>query len=145
MQSGSFLSNLFFLFTRARLFCTHVHSGANTHTSPLDGFCIPKARLLAECCPTRDTIAFELGNYTSTHCFVLPRRVSHLYFSRFLAIVYPSHARVRIIETTERGGVYKLRTWLGSYMHARVKTKVENTIIVVMKLQRLFKIGDNKM
>lgn len=95
----------FFLFTRARLFCIHVHSSANTHTSPLDGFCIPKARLLAECRPTRDTIAFELDNYTSTHCFVvLPRRVSHLYFSRFLAIVYPSHARVRIIETSERRG-----------------------------------------
>lgn len=145
VQSASvsiLLRTFFFLFILVGLFYTHVHKhflprwilhikGPSTRGMSLD--------------QRHDRVWTWLSQLYLDTLFRRPP-ASHLssYFSHFLTIVYPSHARVCIIELTERGRLQIAHMTPLVCARAYVKTKDETTIIVVMKLQRLFKIGDNK-
>lgn len=106
MQSGSFHSFkpfFFFLFIRARLFCTRIRKHAYfpprwiLHTKG------PSARGMSPD-QRHDRVWTWLSQlYLDTLLRRPPASRLSSYFSRFLTIVYPSHARVRIIEPTERG------------------------------------------
>lgn len=117
------------------------------------GFCIPKARLLVECRPTRDTIVWTwLSQLYLDTLFLVALLPSLVLFLSFPPL-YPSHAQVRIIEQTTWGRLQIARiTRILPVAYARdayviffyscLKTKVEN--ILVVKMQCQYKIRCSK-
>lgn len=100
-QFSFFFEFFFFLFIRVGLFCTHVHKHfpprwiLHTKGPSVRGMSLDQRH---------DRVWTWLSQLYLDTLFRRPP-ASHLssYFSYFLAIVYPSHARVCIIEPTERG------------------------------------------
>lgn len=148
MQSGNFILSSFFfcLFALVSFALTYknTHASPSLSRPPMD---FAYQRPVCSRNVTRPEIAFELGlaNYTSTHCFTSSSRVASLILFLSFSRHYISFSRAGSHNRTdsERGRLQIAH--MTRYMHARVKTKVENTIIVVMKCAAsLFKIDNNK-